>query len=224
MIFNFLYTSIIKLKARLQILDNFSTIYKDLFIPTAIQIILSKVPVMPDSYVIWTGNSNFDSSLNLMKTKCFHFLNNMVSSLKNKQNEESELNTLYFSLLEETTKNLSFIVQNKLEFIYTMDKESSNFPDNYYEGLMVQMLDYLNTILLKDNNYLIFSNDCKRLFPLIIFPLLITTKKEFINMKDDGQYYQVFSAELVEAKVNDLSFRKIHIKFLKYKCVFFSGT
>jgi hypothetical protein len=136
-----------------------------------------------------------------MKSKCFHFLNHIISSLKNQPKDETNLNPLYFSLLEETTKNLSFIVENKLEYVYSMDKESLNFPDNNYELLLIEMLNYLNIILLKDNYYLIFSNDCKRFFCLIIFPLMITTKKELINMKDDGQFYQVFSSELEESKV-----------------------
>ena len=165
---------------------------------------MSKLPIQPDFFIIWTGNQDFDSSLNLCKMKCFNFLNNIMTGFKNNIADEAQLNHIYFVLLEESIKNLAYIVENKLEYIRSMDKESSASPDNNYEGLIIQILEFLNRILMKDNYYLLFNNDSKKFFSDIIFPLLITTKKEFMLMKDDGQFYQVFSSDLIEAKVMKL--------------------
>jgi hypothetical protein len=150
LLFNFLYTAVIKTRNRLGIFSNvFSQFEK--FINITVQLILINVPnYMTENYSIaWSGESQFDNSINSMKVKAFQYLNSLVSNYKSKINDENLIKT-YTDLISASIRNLEFVVTNKFKYIQEMSKDSISFPDYNYENLLHQIMIFLDKVLIRE--------------------------------------------------------------------------
>jgi hypothetical protein len=148
-IFALLYIAVTKMRSRLNMIAKVYDALAFRFIPIAIQITMMTIPnLMPVYFIAWQGDSTFDSSVNMMKTKALHFINSILQSKKDK-NTENELVPLYTELIQSSVRNLEYVVSEKFDYIQRMGKDSLECPDNNYENIIYQIILLLSRILIR---------------------------------------------------------------------------
>lgn len=197
-IFNFLHSSVLKMRNRLSIISQVLDTYNQKFITIAYEMVTMTVPgILHPQYIAFQGDSEFDNAINIMKAKVFQFINSIVTNYKSKLEEEYLVKT-YSSLIQTTIDNLDFVVLNKFNYIQEMTKDSLNFPDYNYENLIYQMILFLSKILVKDPFVDNFTGYAKQFASKIIIPFLIGTKKELVQMIEEGEDYSNFISDIID--------------------------
>ena len=197
-IFNFLHSSVLKMRNRLSIITQVLDSYNQKFITIAADLVTMTIPgILHPQFIAFNGDSEFDNSINIMKAKVFQFINSIVSNYKTKL-EEQYLTKIYSNLIQVTIENLNFVVLNKFNYLQEMTKDSTTFPDYNYENLIYQMILFLSKILVKEPFVENFSSFSKQLASNIIIPFLIGTKKELVQMIEEGEDYSNFITDIID--------------------------
>lgn len=138
---DFLFLSILKLK-RMEVLENCKEIFINKFIPFSIEM------VSLDNLISFTGNTEYDSMVNSMKAKSFQFISFLI------QNEQT---TIPPTFLEHLTKillpsitGLSVVINEKLDYLSQMHKDSKEFPDSNHDILLFQIMLFLSRVLIRE--------------------------------------------------------------------------
>lgn len=196
LIFNFLHQSVLKLRSRLNVLGKYIDILNNKFMIPAIQMILMNVPGT-QQIIAWQGDTNFDTSINSMKTKTLQFINSIITSYKSKLADENLVKT-FSSLITISIQNLDWVVLNKFNYLQSMDKESLDFPDYGYENFIYQILQFINKIIIKEPFMDNFTSISKQFATGILIPLLVATKNELEQMKEEGEKYAHYINDVIE--------------------------
>lgn len=197
-IFIFLHSSVLKMRNRLSIINQVLDSYNQKFITIAYEMAIMTVPgVLHPQFIAFQGDSEFDNTINIMKAKVFQFINSIISNYKSVL-EEEYLVKIYSNLIQITIDNLNFVVLNKFNYLQEMTKDSLNFPDYNYENLIYQMILFLSKILVKDPFVDNFAAFVKQFASTIIIPFLIGTKKELIQMIEEGEDYSNFISDVID--------------------------
>jgi hypothetical protein len=104
--------------------------------------------VQPVYFIAWTNNSEYDNSMNSMKSKAFQFFNSLLQK-KDKVIDTSFVEG-YTELIKSCLQNLQFVITEKFSYLQEMDKESTTFPDYNYENLIYQVLLFLSKSLIRE--------------------------------------------------------------------------
>lgn len=149
-IFNLLYSAVIKMRSRLNMINKVYEAFAFKFVPIAIRLAMMTIPnIMPVYFIAWTENKQFDNSINSMKSKAFLFINSILQSKKEKI-VEPNLIPAYTELVEASVRNLEFIVGEKFEHIQRMNVNCNQYPDNNYENVIYQVILFLSRLLIRE--------------------------------------------------------------------------
>lgn len=139
---DFLFLCVLKLK-RMEILENCKEIFINKFVPFTIELV-----IYDNTFIAFTGNNEYDSSINSMKAKSFQFISFLL------QNEGALISNIF---LEHLTKiilpaisGLSLFVNERLDYLSQMNKDSKEYPDSNYDILLFQMMLFLSRVLVRD--------------------------------------------------------------------------
>lgn len=198
LVFQFLYSTVVKMRSRLNILQNVLEIFNQKFVATASQLVMMTIPgLLEPHYVAFKGDSEFDNSINVMKSKVLQFLNVLIGQQKGKI-EDPNLVKVYSTLIQSTIENLDFLVSNKFSYIKEMSKDSTTYPDYGYEHFIYQMILFLGRIIIKSPFMESFNEYSKNFAKIIILPLLISSKNELEKMKEDGEEYSNYISDVID--------------------------
>ncbi len=149
-IFNLLYSSVTKMRSRLNMIGKVYDSFAFKFVPVAIKLAMMNIPnLMPDYFIAWTQNNHFDNSINSMKAKAFLFINSILQSKKEKI-VENVLIPSFTELVQASVRNLEFIVSEKYQHIQKMNPDCHEYPDNNYENLIYQVILFLSRVLIRE--------------------------------------------------------------------------
>lgn len=127
------------------------------FVSTAVLLINSTVPhIWPHYIIFWTNNTELNSKLNLMKSKCFIYLMDLIRIFKVKITNENIIKTVS-SVVDVCIFNLDFIIKDRFEYITKMSKDNKDFPDYNYELFIYSMLNFLLKFLTREPIISFFS-------------------------------------------------------------------
>ena len=185
-LFDLLFVSLFNMKKKFKNnKENIVNAYK-IFVPIGIKLmIVEKNP----SIITWNENSDLDTNMNKFKIKILKYINNVILSFQSIINEQ-EIIQLHNILIKSIVNDLDWIIDNKLSYIINMGSlnEKQNYKDNKYSTLISYMLIYLDRILSKDTFRINFKDYEIQLFKNILLPLLIITKKELSDSKNEDSY------------------------------------
>jgi hypothetical protein len=126
-----------------------SHLFYSKFLDTAFKFASMTIPnVQPVYFIAWTNNSEYDNSMNSMKSKAFQFFNSLLQK-KDKVIDTSFVEG-YTELIKSCLQNLQFVITEKFSYLQEMDKESTTFPDYNYENLIYQVLLFLSKSLIRE--------------------------------------------------------------------------
>lgn len=147
---------------KLGIEDKLVDLHDKYFVSTAVLLISSTVPnIWPNYIIFWTNNIELNMKLNLMKSKCFIYLRDLINIFKVKITNENIIKTVS-SVVDVCIFNLDFIITEKFEYISKMSKDNNVFPDYNYELFIYSMLNFLLKFLTKEPIISFFSVYAKK--------------------------------------------------------------
>ena len=194
---------------KLGIEEKLVDLHNKYFVSTAVLLINSTVPnIWPNYIIFWTNNIELNMKLNMMKSKCFNYLRDLIRIFKEKITNESIIKTVS-SVVDVCIFNLEFIITEKLGYISKMSRDSEKFPDYNYELFIYSMLNFLMKFLTREPIISFFSVYAKRYLNLfifrlifgVIFPLITGTEQELNELKTNGLEYNEFIADIIDDKV-----------------------
>ena len=182
------------------------------FINTYLDQALSTILFMSNdaSFISFTEQPHIDSSINLMKSKALMWLSLMI------QNEGAEIknNTVYekcFKLFTIIAQGFKFLIEHKMAYLGNMSKDEKDYPDNEYNTIIFQSNLFISRLLVREPVVSNMNKHIKEYVLDILFPLLITTKMEYIRLKSDGEDHHNFHIDLMNDFVS-----LNYINFIKY--------
>lgn len=206
-IFEGLHSACVRAK-RLGVDDKLVPLHEKYFVQTAVLLINSTVPnIWPNYIIFWTNNPELNLKLNLMKSRCFNYLRDVIKIFKVKITNESIIKTIS-SVVDVCIINLDFLLNEKYEYISNMSKDNPNYPDYNYEMFIYSKLNFLSKFLTREPIISFFSVYAKKYIKFIcrfifsvIFPLLAGTEKELVEIRTNGSEYNEFIADIIDDKV-----------------------
>jgi len=156
-LFHFLYLSLLKVKTRLNMLDNFIKMYNEIFIPISIRLLnlnfnLNDTHLECDSSfkIMWTGKVTFDNSINTMKSKCLIFLNYYIEIHK-ASDFTVDILQHFSKLIEPFNIALLDVINTKYNLLSQFDQviNHNHVQENNYQKLMYEILIFLANFLSK---------------------------------------------------------------------------
>jgi hypothetical protein len=155
-IFEGLHNACVRAK-RLGVEEKLIPLHEKFFVQTSVLLINSTVPnIWPNYIVFWTNNPELNLKLNLMKSRCFIYLRDVVKVFKVKITNESIIKTVS-SVVDVCIFNLEFILNEKYEYISNMSKDDPNYPDHNFEMFIYSILNFLLKFLTKEPIIGLFS-------------------------------------------------------------------
>ena len=154
-LFHFLYLSLLKVKTRLNMLDNFIKMYNEIFIPISIRLLnlnfnLNDTHRECDSSfkIMWTGKITFDNSINTMKSKCLIFLNYYIEIHK-ASDFAVDILQHFSKLIEPFNLALLDVINTKYNLLSQFDQVINHVQENNYQKIMYEILIFLANFLSK---------------------------------------------------------------------------
>ena len=154
-------------------------------------------------FISFTEQPIVDSSINLMKSKAMTWLSLMIQyegvEIKNKAIYEK-----CFKLFTIIGQGFKFLIDNKMTYLGNMGKNEKDFPDNDYNTIIFQSNLFISRLLVREPIVSNMNKHIKEFVLDILFPLLITTKMEYIRLKSEGEDHHNFHLDLMNDYVSIL--------------------
>ena len=142
-------------------------------------------------FFCFTENAALDKAVNIMKAKAFMLISLYV------QNEAPEIKNNI--VIDRCTKlftiiciGFKYLINNKYDYISKMGRDNINYPDNEYNSIIFQANLFLSRILVREPILSDMQMHIKEFVEEIVIPLLLTTEKEYLNFKTDGEEHHLF--------------------------------
>lgn len=153
------------------------------------------------SFVCFSNHASIDSCINVMKSKAFIWIALLVQ-FEGNEIKNSVLCEKSISLFFKVVEGFKLLIDSKMEYLSNMGKSEKDFPDNEYNTLIFQANLFISRIMIREPVISKMNKFIKEYVMSIIFPLLLTTKAEYIRLKADGEDHQNFFLDCTSEFIN----------------------
>lgn len=153
------------------------------------------------SFVSFTKQPEVDKTLNGLKCKAFTLISYLV------QNEGQEIKSELIidrcsKLFTSITDGFKVLISEHYTYLSKMGRDEKDFPDNEYNSIIFQANLFISRFLIREPIVSNMNNYIKAYVHDIIFPLLVTTEKEYERLKVDGDEHLSFNLDLLNEFVS----------------------